>query len=129
MAGNRDLGRGPSNITSSGSLEMIGTTTLISERFQLTLVFTHGQLFWIVSVPWLVYKLWAYSYGASAPLRSGKICVASCIKPAGGLWYCSLLKWSKYTTLSHLFGWFSFVQMGDKNKPIGMCPNQQQRYV
>ena len=44
MAENRDLGRGPSNITSSGSLEMVGSSTLIQERLQLTLVLTHQQL-------------------------------------------------------------------------------------
>ena len=44
MAENRDLGRGPPNITSFGSLEIVGLSTLIYERPQLTLVFTHGQL-------------------------------------------------------------------------------------
>ena len=44
MAENRDLDRGPTNITNSGSLEMVGLSTLILERLQLTLVFTHGQL-------------------------------------------------------------------------------------
>ena len=46
MAENRDSGRGPPNITSSGSLEIVGLSTLIQERLQLTLVFTHGQLCW-----------------------------------------------------------------------------------
>ena len=44
MAENRDLGRAPPNITSSGSLEMVGLSTMIQEQLLLTLVFTHGQL-------------------------------------------------------------------------------------
>ena len=44
MAENWDLGRGPPNITSSGSLEMVSLSTFIYERLQLTLDFTHGQL-------------------------------------------------------------------------------------
>ena len=42
VAENRDLGRGPPNITSFESLEMLGLSTLIQEQLQLTLVFTHG---------------------------------------------------------------------------------------
>ena len=44
MAENQDLGTGPPNITSSGSSEMVGLSTLILESLQLTLVYTHGQL-------------------------------------------------------------------------------------
>ena len=46
MAENWDLGRGPPNITTFGSLEMVGLSTLIEERVQLTLFFTHKQLCW-----------------------------------------------------------------------------------
>ena len=41
---NWDLKRGPQKITSSGSLETVGSGILIYERLQLTLVFTHGHL-------------------------------------------------------------------------------------
>ena len=34
MAENQDLGRGPPNITSSGSLEIVGLSTLIYERLK-----------------------------------------------------------------------------------------------
>ena len=44
MSENQDLGRGLPNITSSGSFEMVGLSTLIEERLDLTPVFTHGQL-------------------------------------------------------------------------------------
>ena len=49
-AENRDLGKGFPNITSSGSLETVGTGILILERLQLTLVFTRGQLCSFVSL-------------------------------------------------------------------------------
>ena len=41
---NLDVGRGPPNITSSGSFKTVGLGILIKERLKLTLVFTRGQL-------------------------------------------------------------------------------------
>ena len=43
-AKNWDVGRGQPNTTSSGSLKKAGSGILILEQLQLTLVFTHGQL-------------------------------------------------------------------------------------
>ena len=44
MAENWMVGRQPPSITSSGSLETVGSGLLIEERLQLTPVYTHGQL-------------------------------------------------------------------------------------
>ena len=44
MTENQDLGRGPPNITSSGSFEMVGLSTLIQEQLQLTLAVVARQM-------------------------------------------------------------------------------------
>ena len=57
MAENKDVGRGPPIITSSKSLEMVGSGILILERLQLIPVYTHGQMGLLFKEVWKASRL------------------------------------------------------------------------